>query len=268
MRTQGAGNLWRIMTSNVWADVFGNPVEGRDTQLAQVYEHYLPDVLCLQEMHPNWHASRLKPQLAQRYDEVVAEQGDYALNYTPVFYRRDRLRLIGSAFHVFSGPNDFDSKSFTAAVFEPLDGGEAFAVLSTHLYYEDNDFGNRVRVQNVQEIIGFLRTLAPLRAMVCGDCNCRADSAPALLLEEQGMRSAQQIAEIASPESSWHGDPVFDPAVGRFVGKPPAQLRENSLDHIFVPEKRVKVKELRVVLDQQALDATDHSPVYADIAFC
>lgn len=149
MRTQGAGNLWRIMTSNVWADVFGNPVEGRDTQLAQVYEHYLPDVLCLQEMHPNWHASRLKPQLAQRYDEVVAEQGDYALNYTPVFYRRDRLRLIGSAFHVFSGPNDFDSKSFTAAVFEPLDGGEAFAVLSTHLYYEDNDFGNRVRVQNV-----------------------------------------------------------------------------------------------------------------------
>ena len=69
MRTQGAGNLWRIMTSNVWADVFGNPVEGRDTQLAQVYEHYLPDVLCLQEMHPNWHASRLKPQLAQRYDE-------------------------------------------------------------------------------------------------------------------------------------------------------------------------------------------------------
>lgn len=57
MRTQGAGNLWRIMTSNVWADVFGNPVEGRDTQLAQVYEHYLPDVLCLQEMHPNWHAS-------------------------------------------------------------------------------------------------------------------------------------------------------------------------------------------------------------------
>lgn len=119
-----------------------------------------------------------------------------------------------------------------------------------------------------QEIIGFLRTLAPLRAMVCGDCNCRADSAPALLLEEQGMRSAQRIAEIASPESSWHGDPVFDPAVGRFVGKPPAQLRENSLDHIFVPEKRVKVKELRVVLDQQALDATDHSPVYADIAFC
>lgn len=186
MRTQGAGNLWRIMTSNVWADVFGNPVEGRDTQLAQVYEHYLPDVLCLQEMHPNWHASRLKPQLAQRYDEVVAEQGDYALNYTPVFYRRDRLRLIGSAFHVFSGPNDFDSKSFTAAVFEPLDGGEAFAVLSTHLYYEDNDFGNRVRVQNVQEIIGFLRTLAPLRAMVCGDCNCRADSAPRCCWRSRG----------------------------------------------------------------------------------
>ena len=51
-------------------------------------------------------------------------------------YKRQRLRLIGSAFHVFSGPNDFDSKSFTAAVFEPLDGGEAFAVLSTHLYYD------------------------------------------------------------------------------------------------------------------------------------
>jgi len=66
------------MTSNVWADVFGNPVEGRDMQLAQVYEHYLPDVLCLQEMHPNWHASLRRQAVQTRRRERIWNQNHSA----------------------------------------------------------------------------------------------------------------------------------------------------------------------------------------------
>ena len=46
-----------LMTSNIWADVFGNPVKGRDDALVTLLERYKPDVVMLQEVHPNWHSS-------------------------------------------------------------------------------------------------------------------------------------------------------------------------------------------------------------------
>lgn len=38
----------RLMTSNIWGDYFGNPVEGRAEQLAAVYLHHKPDIIGLQ----------------------------------------------------------------------------------------------------------------------------------------------------------------------------------------------------------------------------
>ena len=53
----------RIMTSNIWADFFGNEVQVREDQLFEVYAKYRPDVLGTQEVWPNWHASTLMPNM-------------------------------------------------------------------------------------------------------------------------------------------------------------------------------------------------------------
>ena len=42
-----------LMSSNIWADVFGNPVKDRDSALVALLRRYAPDVLMLQEVHPN-----------------------------------------------------------------------------------------------------------------------------------------------------------------------------------------------------------------------
>ena len=37
----------KFMTSNIWADVFGNPVKGRDSALCRIISKYKPDVIGL-----------------------------------------------------------------------------------------------------------------------------------------------------------------------------------------------------------------------------
>ena len=37
----------RIMTSNIWGDYFGNPVDERLDQVLTIYRKYAPDILGL-----------------------------------------------------------------------------------------------------------------------------------------------------------------------------------------------------------------------------
>ena len=78
-------------------------------------------------------------------------------------------------------------------------------------------------------------------------------------------KSAQEIADSASPEASHHGDPVKGPD-GKYHGTPrkTGNVKANSIDHIFVEKAKIHVKTMRVILDQDALDVSDHSPIYAD----
>ncbi len=63
-----------------------------------------------------------------------------------------------------------------------------------------------------------------------------------------------------------HGNPIRG-ADGRFHGKKTVENCESSIDHIIGMGADFTVKQYRIVEDQDALDATDHSPVYADVDF-
>ena len=64
--------------------------------------------------------------------------------------------------------------------------------------------------------------------------------------------------------SSHQGDPQPDEN-GKLRGKTTQKGREYSIDHIIGMGDGIKVQEYRVVEDQDALDATDHSPVFVDV---
>ena len=59
---------------------------------------------------------------------AVTVTNSYKTNYTPLFYNKDRLKVIDSGYHLYSdGAND-KSKSITWAVFEDISNGKRFAV--------------------------------------------------------------------------------------------------------------------------------------------
>lgn len=56
------------------------------------------------------------------------------------------------------------------------------------------------------------------------------------------------------------------PYCGQEYPETPDEPKEDSIDHIAVPAS-VEVLLQHAVIDREALDASDHSPVYADVEF-
>ena len=50
----------------------------------------------------------------------------------------------------------------------------------------------------------------------------------------------------------------------RFNGKETLNPKEKSIDHIVTFKGDIEIQEQKVVVYQEILDATDHSPVYID----
>ena len=63
----------RIMTSNIWGDYFGNPVNVREDLLFDVFKKYSPDVLGLQEYNAGWYKGEMLGWLSKDYTTVGTE---------------------------------------------------------------------------------------------------------------------------------------------------------------------------------------------------
>ena len=257
----------RIMTSNIWGDYFGNPPHEREDLLADVFLRYLPDALAMQEVTPNWWKSRLFERLKGEY-VVVEGDGPDQTNYIPLLYRPARLELIDGGWQLYHGKLD-RSKGFTWGVFKDKETGKKFVGYSTHFWYKGSDESNYIRTVNAEKLMAKLTELQ--KKYDCpvvggGDFNCNVSSDPFKLMAEFGFESAQEIAEIASPECSHHGDPKRGDD-GKCHGQPRPEnnVKAYSIDHLVVYKPRIRLLGEYVILDQDALDATDHSPIFTDI---
>ena len=258
--------MTRFMTTNAWADVFGNPVPGRDLALIRLVKNYRPDVIFLQEFHPNWHRSALKPALdAMGYAEAQPDLNGNEYNYTPLFYNAAH-KLIKTGFWLFSGLNDYTSKSFTYALLEKPDGKQYLAV-ATHLYFEDNERGNEARVGNVGEIMAAVNELDPtgkLPVFIGGDLNCDIHSDPYRAFEQAGLTDAAKLAErVINPVDSFHKPPVFKDNVLIAPAPLPGGDFAHSIDHVIVrPE--IKITDVTLDISEDARLYSDHCPVIVD----
>lgn len=256
----------KIMTSNVWADVFGNPVKGRDDNLSVIYKRYMPDVICFQEMHPHWHESSVPVSLKENgYIETKPDISPNELNYTPLYYRNARFTEIESGFHLFTGPNDFNSKSVTWVLLKSQEDGKLIGAMATHLYFEENEKGNQARIQNCKEIFELADMLKEKGAesVFCGgDMNCSYLHEPLMMLKEKGMISAAELCSMAEEyPCSWHEEPRMDEN-GVYHGKKSDYPNSWSLDHVLVLGGAACTSYM-VINDEEALAGSDHSPVMA-----
>lgn len=255
----------RLMTSNIWGDYFGNEVDVRDRQLEGIYRKYLPDVLGLQEMTKSWWDSPVWQSLSDQYHFVQADtQG--RLNFTPLLYRSSRLEVIACGYQLYHIELD-PSKGFTWAVFKIKDNSALFAVFNTHFMWPNGVEYDVIRRYNAMELTQAMQHITCLYdcpAFFMGDLNCTVDSLAWQLLNKAGYVTSFSVADTCSPISSHHGDPVRGED-NRYHGKMTENPKEKSIDHIGLSASGHVLRQV-VVTDTDALDATDHSPVYIDAA--
>lgn len=282
----------RIMTSNIWGDYFGNPVEDREDLLYDVFMRYQPDVLGFQEVTKNWYGSRLFERLSGEYAFVGMEvysdsmrvdstNGNSANgngvknngvnnnyvngNYVPLAYKKDYV-LLAKGYERLRETID-KSKAITWAVLKHPEEEKVFAVCNTHFWWKSGPEHDLVRAENARQLVSvmkFLRERFDCPVFAFGDMNTVLSSEVFKVYAESGIRHLYDLAEKKKDVSSHHGDPQPDEN-GRLHGKTTAKGREYSIDHMIGMGDGMKVQEYRVVEDQDALDATDHSPVFVDV---
>ena len=269
--TEGEKNMnatsLRLLTANIWGDYFGNPVSMRENQFVEAFEKYQPDVIGMQECTVNWHKSNLFKTLLENYS-IVSKFDGVSNNYVPLFYRKDRFELLDSGFHYYTQTPD-DSKAYTYAVLKSMDNGQVFAVCNTHFWWKSGSEHDAIRMMNAQELVACMEMLheshgCPVFAF--GDLNCSAYAGPFLYFAEHQIVRLRDIAASFSKKSSHHGDPKLGKDK-QFHGSLPKNPEVKSLDHIIGLRGSLTYDVLayQVILDQNVLDASDHSPVYADI---
>lgn len=256
----------RLMTSNIWGDFFHNPVEPRAPLLAEVFNRWQPDILGLQEVGRSWWKSELFPELGKNYVQVPVENPE-KLNCTPLFFREKQFELLDSGRHLFHEPLDY-SKGWNCGVFRSRTDGKTFAVFNTHFWWKSELRDEVIRRYNAMETVAAMKQVGgkfSCPVFLMGDLNCRCDSMTWEYLRAQGWQTSFFCTDHYSPYSSNHHDPVVH-ADGTCTGCTTDEPKENSIDHIAIPAG-VKVLCQHAVIDREALDSSDHSPVYADVEF-
>lgn len=253
----------RLLTSNVWGDYFGNPVEGRDALLGGVIKKYDPDIIGLQEMTGSWYRSALTGMLEPEY-AFIGTGTEGLNNYTPLAVKKDHS-VLAFGFELLTDTPD-ETKSITWAVLERACSGR-FAVCCTHFWWPEDDEAEKIRYINARQLSGLMNRLnvqygCPVFAF--GDMNCFTSSKVFDIYRASGISDMRELAPIRSDACSFHSEPVPDDE-GRYHGIRSAEDHTRSLDHMVCLGERFTVEEYLVIEDQDALDATDHCPVLAEV---
>lgn len=261
----------RVLFYNIYG--WGNYNQTLRQQLQlELFQTYAPDVLALQEFSSLSRTRGLLAGLGKLgYTEVQVSAG--SANFTPLFYRADRLKVVESGYVLYSGPNDASSKSVTWAIFETLDSGKRFAAMSTHFMYNMNGSDHTsTRVSNAQQMLDVITQLrtnpsyADIPFILGGDFNCKTSDAPANILRQGGLTSAWDAALKKTDNSGHHDYPEYSETYGTFVKwSEPTGTYANSIDQVWVLGN-ITVNSFVTLTNFYSLVSSDHSPEVVDIA--
>ena len=244
--------------------------EVRSVGFAGVVTAHMPEIVCLQEYSPEMHAE-LYPKLQKAGYEISFLPGPDEVNFTPILYRKSRVKLIETAYYPHDLPyNNGRTKSFTTAVFQMKKGGKKFIVANTHLWWKSEKVmsgSDNARTQQVRTIIAEVDKLykkyeCPVFFM--GDMNCNLRSETMGVALAAGYRPAWEIATV-------HGDLRCGHHKCDKGGFSRHQNKTDDgfgcIDHFFIydPSGSVEVKTFKRDYAWFTVKLTDHYPNYADI---
>ena len=271
----------RIMTSNIWGDYFGNEVSSREGQLYNVYKKYDPDIIGVQEVTGGWYKGEMFHNLEKDGYTIVGafliHTEDYSggiggplhdgANFVPMFVRRSKYKILECGYEMLRNTPD-RSKAITWAVLEDRETGKVFGAANTHFWWMSRGTeDNLLRAENAKQLVAVMKYIngkyfCPVFSF--GDMNTKLGSEVFEVYDINHVEHLLDKAEKGSKVASHHGDPVRGED-GRYHGKKTENDKTMSIDHMVGYGEGYKVSEYYIVEDQDALDATDHSPVYVDI---
>jgi CubicO group peptidase (beta-lactamase class C family)/endonuclease/exonuclease/phosphatase family metal-dependent hydrolase/dienelactone hydrolase len=267
----------RMMTYNIWGEYFKNPVIEREDGIVDTIIKERPDIISIQEACVKWWTtSKLFPRLEEAGWCVVTgcvheaakegmwhitKSGKPTFNHQPILYLRDKFDLIDSGFSYFHLP--LDTKGFTWAVLVDKKTRQGYIAFATHLWWKSTkNESDAIREMNALQICRKLEELKkyyPYPVIGGGDLNSLPGSWPQKVFNAYGYESASLVAEKKDSTPTHHGNPKKGDD-GKWHGVK-ASKKGISLDYIFVETNLVYAVEHNVVVDQTALDTSDHSPV-------
>ena len=270
----------RIMSANVCGS-YGNRESRyaaqnayraeRTAYFAETVKQYAPDFIGAQECGPAWRVypwmvNRILPTLG--YEEAFTSDD----NFNPVFYRADKYELIDKSWHVYSGANNSNSKSYTWAVFKIKSTGALIGVFSTHFYYTGDEIGQKTRISNATELCEGVTEAARKYGcpfIGCGDFNCTVNQPPHEVLCLGGFKATYDGARVVSHTGTGQEGPVYDPDTGMLNSDTSRiYVGDNYLSHVIdrvYTYGAFDVGLVEVLTCESAVLSTDHLLVISDV---
>ncbi len=261
----------RIASNNVY---FYNFNEKRVNALEEGILYMDADILLLQEVSTTWHSVLDTDLPALGYTQVPtkADSSDIGAvsnqkNYTPVFYRANKVRLAAYGYDQFESvklkpdKNHTTSKSYTWAVFDEIGSGKRFAVISTHFTWAPDNFTptpEQLRTQDAQEVmakVAAIETEYFCPVIVMGDMNSTEGSQPYAVMASGNLCDAahNSTATANLNYNTWHD-----------VGSAPVQ-NGTAIDHCFLSKTRIVSELFQMIVNDYAIQSTDHCPLVVDV---
>lgn len=251
----------RIMSYNIlhpdWSHV---PVKGRDALVADILLRYRPDVAAIQEAGAKWHKA-LKTLLVDTgfYAPACRQSNAEGFIYctTAFLYNPQTVRLVEE--EILDLEIRHATRVFSVAVFERLSDGIRFVVCNTHPAPPEEEPEKYAR--NMADLtaltVHIISKYAGLPVVIAGDFNTPEQSEQYLrYMREAGVRDAKYEAEaLVCGCSTYFGYQV----------PPDPENMDSCIDHLFVNDG-VDVKLFNAVIGHDVQQASDHIPIYADIA--
>lgn len=223
-------------------------------------------------------------------------------SYVPMVIKKDKFKVLSHGYEGFRNTPDA-SKAITWAVLESKEDGKVFGVCNTHFWWMrgteseqtrkalrvlDYSFEDHcgLRADNAKQLTHLMQYLHDKYAcpvFAFGDMNATITESVFDVYKDNGIQKLFDMAEHKDMVCTTHGDPVrgedsafhgvratdtYIDSFRRVLCLPERKGEKayfTSIDHMIGLGEGFEVVQYRVVEDQDALDATDHSPVYADI---
>lgn len=266
----------RYMVYNVYGYGEGGPISMRQQLQQDIISAYLPDIIGFQEYTATFHKNLTPLLIELGYTAVEVDttiDGVEYVNFTPMFYRADKLTQKAAGFNIQLNANPKElTKTTTWAVFETAEGKELGAVTAHFMWSGDSLATNHeeLRRQHASDIVALankLRSEYGVPVIFGGDLNCSLRSAPVNILTEGGFAIAQNVAPEGSRNNNngHHGYAVYDTVNKQYTGVfIPKGKYTGSIDHLFATEG-VTVKGFATLCSYYTAIASDHSPLIMDI---
>ncbi len=265
------GNI-RIMFYNVYGYGQSGPILQRQKLQTELIKAYSPDVFGIQEGSPNYHTNFFPLVKEIGYTEVsVTSAGN---NYTPLFYKADKLEVVESGYLCYAGPNDGKSKGVTWAVFKIKETGKCFVAMTTHFMYDQTGIDAvAARESNANEIVDLIKNTIQansayknLPLIFGGDLNCNESSTAVKILTDAGFYCAQSVAVNRNNTRAYHSYSSYDTDWNYYSSIPAIADGDHSksIDHAFVTGNTT-VNAFYALISPYTLYTSDHMPMIIDI---